>query len=338
MSAAKKNKLKLYGLSLVHDQLQANKKKRISRISITEHSNLGNLSERLDWKNSFHIEEGCNIDDKYKNTIGSLRFDLSIPPRVIHSNFDKEEYRMIEFNVFNRWKQLHGDKVFERNIEIWRQFWIVCERSDILVQIVDARNIDFFINNDIFTMYPDKRHVIFCNKADLITDEMRNRIQDQIKQSGKDVHLYSSKDDMFDFKLCGYVGLIGYPNVGKSSTINLIIKKKKVRVSSTPGKTKHIQTIKTDDFVINDCPGLVFPKHTKIDLIINGVINVDQVIELMKYENDIIERIGKEKIKRFYNIECENSDLLSQIRHEKSIIKSDCLKMIIKDFINGDLK
>merc|ERR1712225_110138 len=43
------------------------------------------------------------------------------------------------------------------------------------------------------------------------------------------------------------IGLVGYPNVGKSSTINALIGAKKVSVSSTPGKTKHFQTIHLSD-------------------------------------------------------------------------------------------
>jgi large subunit GTPase 1 len=35
--------------------------------------------------------------------------------------------------------------------------------------------------------------------------------------------------------------MVGYPNVGKSSTINALIGEKKVGVTSTPGKTKHFQ-------------------------------------------------------------------------------------------------
>lgn len=39
------------------------------------------------------------------------------------------------------------------------------------------------------------------------------------------------------------IGLVGYPNVGKSSTINCLMQEKKVSVSATPGKTKHFQVL-----------------------------------------------------------------------------------------------
>ena len=43
------------------------------------------------------------------------------------------------------------------------------------------------------------------------------------------------------------VGMVGYPNVGKSSVINVLIQDKKVSVSATPGKTKHFQTLYCGD-------------------------------------------------------------------------------------------
>jgi ribosome biogenesis GTPase A len=33
---------------------------------------------------------------------------------------------------------------FEKNLEIWRQLWRVCEKSDIVVQVVDARDPMFY--------------------------------------------------------------------------------------------------------------------------------------------------------------------------------------------------
>jgi large subunit GTPase 1 len=39
------------------------------------------------------------------------------------------------------------------------------------------------------------------------------------------------------------IGLVGYPNVGKSSTINALVGAKRVAVGATPGKTKHFQVL-----------------------------------------------------------------------------------------------
>jgi ribosome biogenesis GTPase A len=33
---------------------------------------------------------------------------------------------------------------FEKNLDVWRQLWRVVERSDVLVQIVDARMPTFY--------------------------------------------------------------------------------------------------------------------------------------------------------------------------------------------------
>jgi large subunit GTPase 1 len=34
---------------------------------------------------------------------------------------------------------------FEKNLEVWRQLWRVVEKSDILIQIVDARNPTLYL-------------------------------------------------------------------------------------------------------------------------------------------------------------------------------------------------
>jgi nicotinamide riboside kinase len=57
------------------------------------------------------------------------------------------------------------------------------------------------------------------------------------------------------------IGLIGFPNVGKSSTINAVFGSKKTAVAATPGKTKHFQTLRiTEELMLCDCPGLVLPR------------------------------------------------------------------------------
>ncbi|KAG8178798.1 hypothetical protein JTE90_024660 [Oedothorax gibbosus] len=78
------------------------------------------------------------------------------------------------------------------------------------------------------------------------------------------------------------IGLVGYPNVGKSSTLNALLMVKKACVSATPGKTKHFQThIIDEDLCLCDCPGLVFPNFisTKAEMVINGILPIDQLTE-----------------------------------------------------------
>ena len=69
------------------------------------------------------------------------------------------------------------------------------------------------------------------------------------------------------------VGLTGYPNVGKSSTINALFGAKKTAVAATPGKTKHFQTLNINErLTLCDCPGLVLPKYaaSKAEMVAAG--------------------------------------------------------------------
>ena len=38
---------------------------------------------------------------------------------------------------------------FEKNLEVWRQLWRVVERSDFIVQVVDARDPLFYRSEDL---------------------------------------------------------------------------------------------------------------------------------------------------------------------------------------------
>lgn len=104
-------------------------------------------------------------------------------------------------------------------------------------------------------------------------------------------------------KFC--VGLVGYPNVGKSSTINALVGQKKVSVSSTPGKTKNFQTIHlSDDIVLCDCPGLVFPQFamTKASMVCDGVLPIDQMREHTAPIELVTRRIPKPVLEGIYGI------------------------------------
>lgn len=77
---------------------------------------------------------------------------------------------------------------FERNLQLWRQLWRVIERSQLIVQIVDARNPLGFrcidLENYVYEIGSDEKDaavpgkgkrkcLLLINKADLLTIEQR---------------------------------------------------------------------------------------------------------------------------------------------------------------------
>lgn len=102
------------------------------------------------------------------------------------------------------------------------------------------------------------------------------------------------------------IGLVGYPNVGKSSIINSLLGEKRVSVSSTPGKTKHFQTINlSSSLILCDCPGLVLPNFaiTNADMICNGVLPIDQMREYTGPVALVAQRIPKRLLETIYGID-----------------------------------
>ncbi|CAK7202381.1 hypothetical protein SEUCBS139899_005104 [Sporothrix eucalyptigena] len=315
---------------------------------------------------------------------------------------------------------------FERNLNVWRQMWRVIERSDLVVQIVDARNPLVFrsedLENYVKEVDPAKQNLLLINKADMMTDRQRRAwaahltekkvaykffsahmakeqnerrkaeeeygedSEEEAEEGAEDDAEMGSKEessDGLDTRILSVdelealflkhkpksddpkrklmVGLVGYPNVGKSSTINALIGAKKVSVSSTPGKTKHFQTIELSSRVtLNDCPGLVFPNFatTKADLVCNGILPIDQLREFTGPVALVVTRIPRPFLEAIYGIQIRPKsvadggngkvtaeDLLSAYARARGYFKqgqgqpdeSRAARYVLKDYVNGKL-
>jgi large subunit GTPase 1 len=123
---------------------------------------------------------------------------LTVPRRPKwDSSTTPEELDRMERDSLLEWRrglaelQEHNDLLltpFERNLEVWRQLWRVIERSDLVVQIVDARNPLLFRSDDLESYIKDvderKNNLLLVNKADMLTQEQRQAWAEYFVEAG----------------------------------------------------------------------------------------------------------------------------------------------------------
>lgn len=344
----------MFGSCLVKRRFKSSQKQTLH--SITEYNNIDTLFDKKSMQD--------NIIDMENN--------LSFPARFPQNNASKQEYKLQEAAFFNNWKEYHKNKYFERNIEIWRQFWISVERCDCIVQIVDCRCLDLFLNFDIVNAYKDKKKIILLNKCDLLNVqpgkiEIKNRrqyVKNEDYSINNDIdyvyyklsqlpdsvdcyfinNTYSVTDILLSYPEKGFT-FVGLPNAGKSSTINSIFNCKKVKVSKTPGKTKHLQSLFINDSkVVYDTPGLVFPNDKNI-LLLFGIINIDAAMNIKTFFEYLLEKIDVNVLAEYYNLDfCNDSrnalinNFFDAFRNKIYCDEGRMVKIIVKDFVDGEFE
>ncbi|KAJ3310925.1 Guanine nucleotide-binding protein-like 3 [Boothiomyces sp. JEL0838] len=103
------------------------------------------------------------------------------------------------------------------------------------------------------------------------------------------------------------VGVVGFPNVGKSSVINSLKRSKVCGVGSTPGVTKVAQTIHLDKNIkLLDCPGIVFSKSSNTkdtaQVLLRNCIKVELLEDPISPVDAILERCSVEQLRELYGL------------------------------------
>lgn len=146
------------------------------------------------------------------------------------------------------------------------------------------------------------------------------------------------------------VGLIGYPNVGKSSIINCLRGKKVATIAPIPGETKVWQyvTLMKRIYLI-DCPGIVPQNHqdSPSELLLRGVVRVENVEHPEQYIPLVLKRVKKHHMARTYNLSDWKDDHIEFLemlaRKGGRLLKGGepdvdgVAKMVLNDFMRGKI-
>lgn len=207
---------------------------------------------------------------------------------------------------------------------------------DIVGEIIDARIPISSKNPVIDKILENKPRIMILNKSDMANEGETKKWQNYYKSKGYGVviidalhskgldKIYSTAKDLLEEKFKKLeekniqsktirMMIVGIPNVGKSTFINNIAKRKSAKIGDRPGVTKQVQWIKTNnDLELLDTPGVLWPKFEEERIGLNLAFTGAIKDEIMDIENlafkfiEVLNSIDKNILKNRYDLEDED--------------------------------
>ncbi|NBI66858.1 ribosome biogenesis GTPase YlqF [Pseudoflavonifractor sp. 60] len=178
---------------------------------------------------------------------------------------------------------------------------------DVVVEIIDARIPESSRNPDIDAICAGKPRLVVLNRADQADPAQNKRwaayfcgqgysVLETDARSGRGVNQFSQviqgvlREQIARWREKGQVGrpvramVVGVPNVGKSTFINKVAKKKSAKASDRPGVTRGKQWVHVDQGLdLLDTPGILWPKfedeQTGMSLAFTGAVK-DEIMDV----------------------------------------------------------
>ncbi|TDZ34455.1 Nucleolar GTP-binding protein 2 [Colletotrichum spinosum] len=252
---------------------------------------------------------------------------------------------------------------------IWNELYRVLDSSDVVIHVLDARDplgtrcksVEKYLTDEA----PHKHLIFVLNKTDLVPTTVAARWVRYFSKIRPTLAMHSSITNPFGkgsliellrqyAKLHSErkqisVGLIGYPNVGKSSIVNTLRKKKVANVAPIPGETKVWQYITlTRKIYLIDCPGIVPPAQsdTPTDLLLRGVVRVENVDNPEQYIPAVLAKVKTHHMERTYELKGwkDHMEFLEMIARKSGRLLrkgepdlDGVAKMVLNDFMRGKI-
>lgn len=176
---------------------------------------------------------------------------------------------------------------------------IVMTKKDLADDKITDKWIEYFKKKNIYAICVNLKNF---NEYQLVIDVCKNILKEKMEREAKRGLKPRAMRAM----------VLGIPNVGKSTFINRLAKRKATITGNRPGVTKAQQIIKVDkDFELFDTPGVLWPRFDDIMIARNialiGSIKQDilPLDELFIYAVKYLETTYSQIVSKRYNIEID---------------------------------
>lgn len=259
-----------------------------------------------------------------------------------------------------------------------RQMEMDVRLVDLVAEVVDARIPISSRNPDIDSIVGSRPRLIILNRADQADSTLTAQwlawfrrqghgVLETDARSGKGVEQFSIvtkavlQDKVAAWKAKGQIGkpiramVVGIPNVGKSTFINKVVRRKSAKVGDRPGVKRGKQWVSVDKGLeLLDTPGILWPKFEDetigLHLAFTGAVK-DEVMDLEGLSCALLEllrdRYPKAIEERYHltsSSEKKGWELLEEIARKRGMLVSggetDTERMahiLLDEFRNGKL-
>lgn len=203
----------------------------------------------------------------------------------------------------------------------------VLTESNLILEVVDAR-IPIETRNKVvedLVIERNKSLIVVLNKVDLVPREFIEKARSLIEKDFP-VVLFSAHKKFGGNELLSKireiakergilkVGVLGYPNVGKSSVMNLLKGKKVATTSPKPGMTRGETLVKLEEGIfLLDTPGIITLEHPE-NLALKCAWIPEKLQLPVEVSLKLLEKICQERpqaIKETYRVEPEEDPLIT---------------------------
>jgi len=245
----------------------------------------------------------------------------------------------------------------------------ILEDCDVVLFVLDARNPEGTRNRRLEEMIreKDKKIIYVLNKADLVPMELLKKYKEKLREENPEsTVVFVSAKHRKGTKILrdaikrylhsigieeGKVGIVGYPNVGKSSIINSLTGRRSATSGLVAGLTKGEQWIRlTKNIKLLDTPGIIEPKEED-ELVMLGAIRYEKIKDPVTPAVKILRSIhalNRDAIRRLYKVDVGEApieeDTLREIGRKLNYLEKGgevdmerTAKTVIKDYLEGRL-
>eukprot|EP00667_Euglena_gracilis_P005400 EG_transcript_5440 len=317
----------------------------LTLLEIKDHDE-SSVKKQLDWDGTFGKKKTRKrpklTHHDYQTMLDNAREREHVYEQNPHKDTQTNAAKFAQY--MNPRKQVDDD-VFRKgqSARIWNELYKVIDSSDVIIQVLDSRD-PMGTRSRALEKYIQKekkyKHLIFVlNKCDLIPTWATSRWVALLSREYPTIAFHASITNPFgkgnlinlirqfanlhkatNTNLIS-VGLVGYPNVGKSSIINTLKGKKVCSVAPIPGETKVWQYIKLSrNVLIIDCPGVIHQSDDPNDThqaVLKGVVRVERMAseEKADFVETVLKLVDHAKIADTYGIAdwYDHLDFLDQL-------------------------